>query len=85
MGERAEENSAEREELCPSTENTAGCQQIHTPALQPDRPACLQLGGGGCWEPLLGAGGGGYFHLSLAGVPLSFGLSFSCKRCLLLR
>ena len=46
MGERAKYNSAEQEELCPNAENTAGCQQISTPALQPFQPVCLQSGGG---------------------------------------
>lgn len=49
MGERAKYNSAEQEELCPNTENTAGCQQISTPVLQPFRSVCLQSGRGGYW------------------------------------
>lgn len=71
MGERAKCNSAEQEELCPNAENTAGCQQISTPALQPCQPVCLQ------------SGGGGYRLLRMAGMGQAF-VQWWRKRCILI-
>lgn len=71
MGERAKCNSADQEELCPHAENTAGCQQISTPVLQPLCSVCLQ------------SGGGGYRWLCTAGVEQAF-IGLCMSRCVLI-
>lgn len=93
MGERAKCNSADQEELCPHAENTAGCQQISTPVLQPLSSVCLQSGGGG-YQWLCTAGVGQAFvglcmsksvshPLQVSGIS-SLGTGPAGKQCLFL-